>query len=231
MRKNKMMRLASALLVAVLLTTCAISGTFAKYVTEGTSTDTARVAKWGVVITAATDTMFDKEYDGDVYTDLAVKTDVAYGDNNLVAPGTTGSLTDMTLSGKPEVAVSVTYEATVTFTGWTINSTEDYFPIVFTLEGKTYGVEGNGTLDYKFADSAALAAGLKTAIEALAKEYDVNTDLSTVATNAPTLSWAWAFEPAAGNTYHTNEKDTKLGDLATLPEISIIIETTVSQID
>ena len=232
MRKNKMMRIASALLVAVLLTTCAISGTFAKYVTKKTSNDVARVAKWGVEITAATDTMFDKEYykKGST-TDLAVKTDISYGDKNLVAPGTEGKLTDMTLSGTPEVAVSVTYVATVKLTGWTINTSEDYFPIVFTLEDKTYGVAGNGTLDYEYADSAALAAGLKSAIEGLAKEYPVNTDLSTVATDAPTLTWAWAFEPAAGNTYHTNEKDTKLGDLATLPEISIIIETTVSQID
>lgn len=45
MRKNRMMRAASALLVAVLMTTCTISGTFAKYVTSADSTDTARVAK------------------------------------------------------------------------------------------------------------------------------------------------------------------------------------------
>ena len=47
-----MMRVASALLVAVLLSTCAISGTFAKYVTEGSGSDTARVAKFGVTVTA-----------------------------------------------------------------------------------------------------------------------------------------------------------------------------------
>ena len=48
MRKNKMMRAASALLVAVLLTTSTISGTFAKYVTQDSAKDVARVAKWGV---------------------------------------------------------------------------------------------------------------------------------------------------------------------------------------
>ena len=52
MRNNRMMRAASALLVAVLLTTSTISGTFAKYVTEKEVSDTARVAKWGVEIDA-----------------------------------------------------------------------------------------------------------------------------------------------------------------------------------
>ena len=52
MRKNKMMRTASGLLVATLLTTSVISGTFAKYTTEETGSDSARVAKFGVEITA-----------------------------------------------------------------------------------------------------------------------------------------------------------------------------------
>ena len=47
MKKNRMMRAASALLVAVLMTTCTISGTFAKYTTSATGSDAARVANWG----------------------------------------------------------------------------------------------------------------------------------------------------------------------------------------
>ena len=43
MKKNKMMRLASFLLIAVLLTTSVISGTFAKYVTTDAQWDSARV--------------------------------------------------------------------------------------------------------------------------------------------------------------------------------------------
>lgn len=61
MKKNKMMRAASALLIAVLLTTCAVSGTFAKYTTSETGSDTARVAKWGVEVTAE-GTMFADAY-------------------------------------------------------------------------------------------------------------------------------------------------------------------------
>ena len=47
MKKNRMMRLAAFLLVCVLLTTSVISGTYAKYVSTTTDSDSARVAKWG----------------------------------------------------------------------------------------------------------------------------------------------------------------------------------------
>ena len=55
MRKNKMMRLASSLLVAVLITTSTISGTFSKYTTQDKASDAARVAKWGVELQVAGD--------------------------------------------------------------------------------------------------------------------------------------------------------------------------------
>ncbi len=50
MKKNKMMRLASVLLIAVMISTSAISGTYAKYVTSGYAEDNARVAKFGVAV-------------------------------------------------------------------------------------------------------------------------------------------------------------------------------------
>jgi len=62
MRKNRMMRLASALLILTMVTTCAISGTFAKYVTEAKTTDTARVAKWGVKVDVTGETAFAEAY-------------------------------------------------------------------------------------------------------------------------------------------------------------------------
>ena len=47
MKKNMFMRLAMALVLLVLVTTSAVGGTYAKYVTSDTSTVSARVAKWG----------------------------------------------------------------------------------------------------------------------------------------------------------------------------------------
>lgn len=108
MKKNFMMRAASALLVAVLLSTCTISGTFAKYTTEDSASDTAQVAKWGVEL----------QVDGDLYaenyakdsnlarvgaTDATVST--KNSGKNLVAPGT-ASETGLRISikGEPEVS-------------------------------------------------------------------------------------------------------------------------------
>lgn len=104
MKKNVMMRVASALLVAVLMTTCAISGTFAKYTTTASGRDSARVAKWGFNTDSITVDLFD-----DVY---GTTVDSADG-KKVVAPGTTSFATiDFTpAGGTPEV--SYTFDVNV----------------------------------------------------------------------------------------------------------------------
>ena len=102
MEKNRMMRLASALLILTLLTTCMISGTFAKYTTQATGEDTARVAKWGVTVRAHTD-LFAISYTNtnDNSGTVTVKSE---GTDKLVAPGTTGTGLGVTSEGTPEVS-------------------------------------------------------------------------------------------------------------------------------
>ena len=108
MKKNKMMRIASVLLVAVLISTCAISGTFAKYVTKVSGTDSARVAKWGILLDLKAGDVFAKEYathdtDAKEYLELSVE-----ADEKVVAPGTSSADVEGNIvgsvSGKPEVA-------------------------------------------------------------------------------------------------------------------------------
>ena len=60
-KKNWTLRAAVLMLALVLITSCFVGGTFAKYVTGGSGTDSARVAKFGVTVTA-NGTMFSKEY-------------------------------------------------------------------------------------------------------------------------------------------------------------------------
>lgn len=116
MRKNKMMRAASALLVAVLLTTSTISGTFAKYVTTNTATDTARVAKWGVELQVQGN-LFGEAYRDDIIVDegSGVKFEVEASDtldingeaglDDVVAPGTKNEQGfTFSINGTPEVA-------------------------------------------------------------------------------------------------------------------------------
>ena len=235
MKKNIMMRVASTLLIAVLLTTCAIAGTFAKYVTSKSGTDTARVAEFGVRITAYGQ-MFNDTYQG-IEAGWTSQDTVDGEGENVVAPGTSGNMVKMTLTGTPEVAVRVTYEATAfDLDNWTLyDGTTEYCPIVFTIDTKTYGTDVTDATN-KYATVAELETAIKTAIAGYSKEYAPNTALTGVGADALAISWAWDFDV-------DDAKDTILGDkaagiaqdgsamTATPATISITVKTTVTQID
>ena len=109
MKKNKMMRLACILLVCVMLSTSVISGTFAKYTTQDSASDSARVAKWGVELQVAGN-LFGDAYTnagaitaGDTFTVKSfTSTDGVLDD--VVAPGTMNEAGfSFSLNGQPEV--------------------------------------------------------------------------------------------------------------------------------
>lgn len=236
-KKNVLMRSAGLLLVLVLVTSCFVGSTFAKYTVGGTGTATARVAKFGVAVTASGD-MFAKTYATDDQSAGAIVNSVA-STENVVAPGTKGNMSSIVLAGKPEVAVRVEYKVnTFALTGWQTddetNPTE-YCPLVFTVGDKTYKIGDTGidTVD-------KLEAAVKNAIEGCSQNYEANTDLSTANTNVkvPSVSWAWAFQGAdngaSTTAYQTDAKDTKLGDRAAegnAATVTLEIATTVTQID
>ncbi len=230
MKKNVMMRAASALLVAVLLTTCAISGTFAKYTTAATASDKARVAMFGVEITS-TGSMFSTNYYGaDDATNgnkVATETKGSVDSSNtdkIFAPGTQGEMANISITGTPEVKVQVTYQGTVTLNGkWLAKLSADataesyYCPLKVTVGTTTL----NG-LDY--ASEAEFKAAIEAAINATTATYDALTDLSTKGADALTISWEWAFD---GNDY----ADTYLGNATDKGNIEISVVTTVTQVD
>ena len=110
MKKNKMMRISAVLLVMVILTMSVVSGTFAKYITQDSSSDEARVAKWGVELQ-----VIGNLY-GDSYDDLIVLQDDASlavqsfnKSDDVVAPGTKNDEGfTFSLNGQPEVDGIVT---------------------------------------------------------------------------------------------------------------------------
>ena len=125
MKKNKMMRLASFLLVAVLLSTCAISGTFAKYTSTQTNSDTARVAKWSFKVgdkDIATETFAFNLFDVVADTNEDDEINDEYVADGVIAPGTWGFF-DLVLTNASEVNATVaidflvdnTYEIPVEF--------------------------------------------------------------------------------------------------------------------
>lgn len=222
MKKNKAMRAAGVLMIATLLSTNIVSGTYAKYVTSGSASDSARVAKFGVTI-AADGTLFSKNYlaaddntpaADDATTGITVKSS---GDDKLVAPGTKNN-EGMTFSitGTPEVDVRVNVEVTgsndiflkagtypdmtTAVTGDNFTPTADYYPIKYTLtNAKGTVAEGN-------------LAAITTALTALDnKVHPAGTNLADVL-GTYKLTWAWDFDGAGAG---TNDKaDTLLGDLA-----------------
>lgn len=163
--------------------------TFAKYITTTqTGSQSATVAKWGVVIsTTATGTdsktMFAKNYeDGDVSATL-----------EKVAPGTEGSLS-ITVSGSPEVKTAISFEVNDDYKHVYFDT---YEPIVWKIDDVLCGT--NGTM-----------AEMVTAFEELSDTYAVGTPF----THTYKISWSWAYHSSDDN----DILDTKLADAATLSD-------------
>lgn len=216
----KKSRLLAGLLIMTMLSTCIISGTFAKYVTEASGKDSARVAKWGVQLTVNANN-FAKEYvtDDTTGTDIGVS---VKADEKVVAPGTssaeTGCQAAFAISGSPEVVTKVqinlsdvkdVYLPAGEYKDYTSASadakftvpTGGYYPVVWTLK------QGENTLvTGKLAD-------IKTYLDA----YNADKSKCTYSANQSlaasfTLDWAWDFDAAGAG---TNDKaDTLLGNVA-----------------
>lgn len=226
MKKNVMMRLASFLLVAVLISTSAISGTYAKYVTSGTATDSARVAKWGVNFDIEGGPLFSKEY---ATTDTANFSNMQYsvkssGNDNVVAPGTAGKAVTFRITGTPEVSYKVkfdfaatsesvflkkaiTYQANgVPGTEWT-DITTAYEPVAYTytLGGQT---QKTANLTTMMADINAYEIYFDVSENKYYERTSSSANWTETKSTNLVIDWAWAFE-SGNDTY-----DTILGDIA-----------------
>ena len=231
MKKNVMMRIASVLLICVLVTTCGISGTFAKYTTKATSADAARVAKWGVTVTgslADANGMFTVSPEGNVVSSTT---------ESVVAPGTSGTLTDFNISGKTEVAVEVKYDVTAfTLTGWLIDTIE-YCPLIITVNTTKYywgAALYTGVAD---TDSDGVISTIEefqnSVIAAIEAENTNYAPQATVADENLIVSWEWEFEQNTVAT-QSDDNDTKLGKLAeagSAPTINLEIDCIIDQVN
>ena len=222
MKKNRMMRLASVLLVCVLLTTSVISGTFAKYVTSADGEDSARVAKWGVTVGVTGSKLFENQYEN---TPNGVSVN-SLDEKDVVAPGTSSDeSTAMTfeVKGQPEVKVNIDFKlenvedvflSAGTYTDYTkvTSYDEDGDPVYgeFTLASKyepvKFTLKRNGAAITE-CTNVTLAA-IETYLEGASSTKTVapETDLAG-AFGDYTLTWVWDFN---GN----DAADTLLGNLA-----------------
>ena len=105
----------TTVIIALLLALIAILSfggyTLSKFVTSGGSTGKAQVAKWGYKMEIDGSKLFGKNYKYDGVASKVTKnadglTVKASGDYNVIAPGTTGSIT-FTIEGKAEVVALI----------------------------------------------------------------------------------------------------------------------------
>jgi len=244
MRKNKMMRIASALLVAVLLTTCAISGTFAKYVTSASGNDKARVAYWGW----NQDTEMDLS---GLFTDTYL-TDVDSGDNaDVIAPGTTAKETfkfayvDYNATVK---APEVDYNFEITVTETCDDLIKNNKNIKWYLDDEA--MTGTALTWDQLVDAIVKLSGATTVTETGDKhtatvKYDAgNVPAAFAVDMVHTISWQWVFDGGSNeyavagqtgtgtdNKLTQDEYDTYMGNADVLANCSITIEIVITQVD
>ena len=192
MKKNVMLKIASVLMVAVLLTTCAISSTFAKYTSTTSASATARVARWGVTADMTISDLFGTSYSSDDGKVTSSNTE------NVIAPGTYDKVELTTqIKGQPEVSVAVDYTATLTLDGF-----DTWCPLVFYVNGTKVETDGS---------AADLKAKLEAKINALDVTADPGTNLNDLADI--TIEWEWPFEAADSSAIAAQDaKDNGLGN-------------------
>lgn len=202
MKKNKMMRLASVLLVLTLLSTSVISGTFAKYTTSDSASDTAKVAKWGVTALVS-GSLFGENYYPNKTTDTADEiaaeaqqsVDAAANRGNIVAPGTKSDEgLKFAISGTPEVANTVKVEV-VHQTG------ADKFKTIFLGEGtyatlvKAQGVTADNVTDYYVETTtggvASYALAEENTFDENATYYELHDKVTISADGYYPITYTW----------------------------------------
>ncbi|MDY4173361.1 MAG: hypothetical protein SOY17_11520, partial [Evtepia sp.] len=200
---------------------------------KGKGSDTARVAKWGVVVEVEGNGFHTSYNKDEIKSNVGTYT-VISADGNVVAPGTKGTFGGVKISGQPEVAVKITTTADVKLSGWNVGTDgEFYCPLKFTIGDTTI----NG-LDYSKGTAGGVnsfQADIKQAIEdATTQEVEAGKDLDAIG-DSITYSWEWPFENGTGSAASQSDVlDTLLGDNAVngeAPTISIDVTTTVTQID
>lgn len=252
MKKNKTMRTAAVLGVTALLATSALSGTLAKYTTTNSGTDSATVAKFGVVINVNDDMgLFKTSYD-EASDDMSANTVVSADTNRKIAPGTKGSMS-FSISGKPEVATQLTLAVENAKTAHLVPGTytlasgkfaeKDCQVITMTDYEPIKWYFGSTEIDENTKYDKTLAQ-LESSLETLTKGYKANEKIDATYY----IGWKWDFEADtdvsdaswsyAGKTSapYTGAKfadflDTYLGDEANLQTEKFDLKISVTQVD
>ena len=212
MTKSKSTRLTALLMSLVLITSCFVGGTLARYITSTSSEDSARVAVWGINADEIEMDLFDAQYELDG-TIVAKAND---GDN-IIAPGT-GKMSKFSIVNLDDtLAPEVMYEVRIDLDDSEIDQRIlDNPSIQWKLDNNAWG-----TWESTKADILALsgdASGVKT--------YAPNTIAEEFANGKEhTISWQWLLDN------NNDIMDTAMGNLAVEGDITakIVVKITAEQ--
>ena len=167
-RSSMMVRLVAVLAVVMMFTMCFVGGTFAKYTSSGTGTDSATVAKWSFKV-GETDIATTNTFAFDLFKTIKDsngtdnETDISPDDGTIIAPGTQGSF-DLVLKNESQVTAQYAIDYTVTNTS--------NIPVKFSVDG---GTTWTDTLDDVVAsDETKLAVGSVATTITVQWKWDFN---------------------------------------------------------
>jgi hypothetical protein len=202
MKNNKTVKFMALVLFVTILAIILVSGTYAKYTTSATGSDTATVAKWSIKlgnedIAKSTEKTFTIDLFSTITnTDGSEEKNVKKTDGSLIAPGTMGSFTLLSLKNESEV--NAKYSVTYTL------SNESGVPLEFTTNKDD---ESSWKSDF---------TAVNVSNEALATDATATT---------ATVYWRWAFTKDTAR----DTSDTTLG--TTTPTVTLTAKIDVEQAD
>ena len=234
-----------ALLALVTITSYAVSGTYAKYTYNFDTSDSARVAKWGVNKSISID-LFNESYiaeDAD-----ANQTDVASenGTDKVVAPGTEGFYAfelDLTNSGVPETNYIIKFTnitADKTVGTDTIKATQDnikkdgkakmtYYlkQITTTLDADaTFADIGFTKADGNPADGVESTDDINELVTFIQNKYNNNVYAANAVDDSKwVIGWKWDFNEGDAE----DLTDTELGNATDLATVVLSLNVTIEQ--
>ncbi len=202
MKNNKTVKFMALVLFVTILAIILVSGTYAKYTTSATGSDTATVAKWSIKlgnedIAKSTEKTFTIDLFSTITnTDGSEEKNVKKTDGSLIAPGTMGSFTLLSLKNESEV--NAKYSVTYTL------ANESGVPLEFTTNKDD---ESSWKSDF---------TAVNVSNEALATDATATT---------ATVYWRWAFTKDTAR----DTSDTTLG--TTTPTVTLTAKIDVEQAD
>ena len=219
MKKQKQKKIIVVAAIALMIALVSGMGamTYARYISSANvPTQQATAAKWGFVVTAEASDLFGTDYSKDgTYATIIDGEGVAVNAHadtvgDIVAPGTTGSMT-IAVNGIAEVRAKVTFDFADGYTDISYTKGGNtYYPIKWSLN------DGSTTTNY-----ASLSA-LVTYLEGLSKDIPAGTNVS----HNFTITWTWDLNDAdTAEAKEASIKDTCIGFKAAGKDASALTTT------